>query len=157
MWLSEECLGTEKISWKNKIKFIFQFLLKIKTGIWNSFFNLIMKAKNEKKIKILFYFKTKIECPFRPTDYWSTWQNILLCKGCLVCGIALISSKKIFLGEKSRISFTSFLPFPIFDFQFSYTKRNLKIENNLIFNFRANLENGNLYVREKLEKNKHQL
>ena len=119
MWLSEECLGTEKISWKNKIKFIFQFLLKIKTGIWNSFFNLIMKAKNEKKIKILFYFKTKIECPFRPTDYWSTWQNILLCKGCLVCGIALISSKKIFLGEKITHFFYFFSSisnfwFPIF-------------------------------------------
>ena len=30
---SEECLATEKISWKNKQKFIFQVLLKIEIGI----------------------------------------------------------------------------------------------------------------------------
>ena len=114
-----------------------------------------MKAKNEKKIKILFYFKTKIECPFRPTDRLDRISSYA--KDVLSVVSHLFLQKNFFWEKKSRISFTSFLPFPIFDFQFSYTKRNLKIENNLIFNFRANLENGNLYVREKLEKNKHQL
>ena len=30
---------------KNEHKFLFQFFLKIKIGIWNSFFNLIMKTQ----------------------------------------------------------------------------------------------------------------
>ena len=59
----------EKISLKNEQRFIFQFLLKIEIGIWNLFFDLIMKTKNQKKIKIPFHFKTKIECPFRPTGF----------------------------------------------------------------------------------------
>ena len=59
----------KKISWKNEQKFIFQFLMKIEIGTSNLFFDLIMKTKNEKKkIKTLFHFKTKIECPFWPTD-----------------------------------------------------------------------------------------
>ena len=49
--------------------------------------------------------------------------------------------KKNFFGRKNH----AFLLLLFFHFQL------------LIFNFRANLENGNLYVREKLEKNKHQL
>ena len=32
------------------------------------FFDLIMKTDTEKKFKIQFRFKTKIECPFLPTD-----------------------------------------------------------------------------------------
>ena len=71
MWLIRECFGAEKISWKNEQKFIFQFLLKIEIGIWNSFFDLIMKTKNEKNSK-LFHFKTKIECPFRLTYFSSS-------------------------------------------------------------------------------------
>ena len=71
---SEECFDTEKISEKNEQKLIFQFLLKIEIGIWNSFFDLIMKTKNDKKFKILFHFKTKIKCPFGPTDS-GTFKN----------------------------------------------------------------------------------
>ena len=41
-------LSAETISWKNEQKFFFQFLLKIEIGIWDSFFDLIMKKKNEK-------------------------------------------------------------------------------------------------------------
>ena len=41
----------------------------IEIGIWNSFFDLIIKTKNKKKIKTLFHFKAKIECPFWPTGW----------------------------------------------------------------------------------------
>ena len=53
---------------KNEQNLIFLFLLKIKIEIWNSFFDFIMKAKNEKKFNTQFHFKTKIEYPFRPMD-----------------------------------------------------------------------------------------
>ena len=63
---SEECFDTEKISEKNEQKFIFQFLLKIEIGIWNSFFDLIMKTKNEKNSKFYFILKRKSNVPFNP-------------------------------------------------------------------------------------------
>ena len=41
---------------KNEHKFLFQFFLKIKIGIWNSFFNLIMKTQ----VSISFYKKNRM-------------------------------------------------------------------------------------------------
>ena len=63
---SQECLGTEKIWYKNEQKFIFQFLLKSEIGIWDSFFNLIMKTKNEKNSNLYFILKQKSNVPFDP-------------------------------------------------------------------------------------------
>ena len=58
-------MGAEKISLKNEQKFIFQFLLKIEIAISNSFFNLIMKTKNEKNSNFYFILKQKPNVPFR--------------------------------------------------------------------------------------------
>ena len=51
---------------RRRIDFIVQFLLKIEIGIWNSFFDLIMKTKNEKKSKLYFILKQKSNVPFDP-------------------------------------------------------------------------------------------
>ena len=36
-----------------------------------------MKTKNEKRIKTLFPFKTKIECPFQPMDCRKLYLNVV--------------------------------------------------------------------------------
>ena len=51
---------------RRRIDFIVQFLLKIEIGIWNSFFDLMMKTKNEKKSKLYFILKQKSNVPFDP-------------------------------------------------------------------------------------------
>ena len=51
---------------KNEQKFILLFLLKIEIEIRNSFFDLIMKMKNEKNSKFYFILKQKSNVPFDP-------------------------------------------------------------------------------------------
>ena len=54
---------------RRRIDFIVQFLLKIEIGIWNSFFDLMMKTKTEKKSKLYFILKQKSNVPFDPRNF----------------------------------------------------------------------------------------
>ena len=65
MWMIREKLGHRKNFTKQQI-FIFQFLLKMGIGIWNSFFDLIMRTKNYKKLKFYIILQQKSNVPFDP-------------------------------------------------------------------------------------------
>ena len=69
MWLIRGVLGHKKgfVKKRNRISF-FNFF-ENRNCDWNSFSDLIMETKKQKKYKILFHFKTKIKCPSRPTGF----------------------------------------------------------------------------------------
>ena len=147
MWLIRGVFGHRKDFVKKQNKIHFSIFIENRNWDLNSFFNLIMKTKNQKNSKFYFILKQKPNVPFDPRiidrlDRISSYARM----SCLWCRTYFF--KSFFLGEKVTHFFYFFSSISNFDFQFSYTKRNLKIENNLIFNFRANLENWN-YMWEK--------